>query len=268
MIKFQQVLLGLVLVLSTFVSNAQVFEIEGSVDEKYTPPEGSIFDTEEKSSNNSAYVNYEYKNAIQFNVTSVARGAAALQYERALTSNIVLMGTGGVTIFQDVIKTVLLGYVFDAFGSSERYSLDNSLDKMGIFWGGEFKGYFGEAFNDEFVSFGVRNFSYNLNWIPSSTSYNGSSNISLASFSQQFKETNRDFYIGYGYSSVFNKNLIGELSINAGIRRIKSSEFSIEDIYNFNSNTSYSTIRLKETEFVQLVPTLFVSYKLGFAFEK
>ncbi len=63
-VTFQQVLLGLVLVLSTFISNAQVFEVESSVDEKYTPPEGSIFDTEEKSSNNSAYANYEYKNSI------------------------------------------------------------------------------------------------------------------------------------------------------------------------------------------------------------
>ncbi len=204
---------------------------------------------------------------IQFNVTSVARGAVALQYEGAITSNIVLMGNGDVTIFQDGIKTVLLGYIFVAFGS-ERYSLDNSLDRMGIFWGGEFKGYFGEAFNDDFVSFGVRNFSYNLNWTPASSSYTGPSNVSLTTLSQQFKETNRDFYIGYGYTSVINKNLIGEVSINAGIKRIKSSEFSIEDIYNFNSNTGYSAIQLKETEFVQLVPTLFVSYKLRFAYKK
>lgn len=270
MIGKVHIILVTVLVVFGSNANAQIFDVDNSVDSKYTPPAGSVFDTDLKSSSGgSSYSSYDYKNAILFNASAMLRGAVALEYERGFNKNIVLMGTGGVTLYRDFIKNASLSYFLDE--TSEDF--DITTTKPGIFWGADFKAYFGENFNDDFFTFGIRNFRYNLNYKPAAThnvfnSWNTTSTQNAEAYSQDFKESNLDFYIGYGYTTVFTDNLIGEFSCSIGVRRSKSSSFDLSEISTYSDvqGQSIYAIQLKRTEYTRLTPLFIMSYKIGFAF--
>ncbi len=247
-------------------ASAQIFEVDNSVDAKYTPPEGSIFNTDVKVSGTKGVSMYAYKNTIMFNMTALARGALALEYERALTGSVVVMGTIGTTLYQDYMKV----FFVDILARESDAVYDRTIEGPGLFYGAEFKFYLGDAFDDEFICFGVRGFNYQLSYTP--TAFNtGYSNIpasEFAKYSESFTEKNRDLYFGYGISAIATKNFVHEISWYLGIRQIRSADFSFTELYGSSSwpGTGSYSMQKTRTDYTHLTPTFNMSYKLGFAF--
>ena len=250
----------------TVAAEAQVFDVDNSVDAKYTPPEGSIFETKEKSKSNRGGGS-DFKNTIMINITPVTRGAIALEYGRILSNNFVLTGAGGVTIFHDYIKQVGLNlYGEDPFISEDVFS-----DGLGLFWKGEAQVYFNGAYDSDFVTFGLRNFRYNLIYKPGQGNFSSlASDPIYERFNTNFKESNLDFFIGYGSSYILSANLIAEFSFSIGLRSTKSSSFEIETVQFQNTSSIYSdtqyATQLVQTEYRAILPAILMTFKLGFGF--
>lgn len=90
--------------------------------------------------------------------------------------------------------------------NEEHLRFSNELDQIGLFWRAEFKGYFSEIFDNNFILFGIRNFGCILKWTPSI--YPTYTKIDLTTFSKLFKASNRNLYFSYGALFVINDKLI------------------------------------------------------------
>lgn len=232
--------------LSFTESKAQIFDVDNSVDAKYTPPKNSPFYTDKKYSSSGSQSYADHKNAIRWNLTAIARGTIAMEYERNLIENLNACVGGGVTLFPDYLKLVSLTY-FD-----ETYS-DELIKRAGTgsYMSGELKYYFDFVFDGPFLGLGVRQFNYKAKYEPST-------NIVLPDFT----ETIRDYMLTYGGTVYSGDNFIHEFSMTVGVKTIHSYGYSETSTY---VNSSTQTV-YEQSKVFKLLPTYFLSYKIGFAF--
>lgn len=248
----------LVLLLTTTIGYSQVFEEDNSVDGKYMPPENSLFHIGKEQNKKMGYSSVttpEHGNVIKWNMTSIARGASALEYERKIAGNFVLMGTAGLTFFPDYIKWTLV----NSFIDGETISINS--DGLGIVYGGEAKYYFDYVFDDGYWGIGFRSLQYSLEaqTLVSSAGVTGG----IAN-KPSFTETNRDFYMTWGFMDHYSDNFVGEVSVSTGARLIDSQTTTTTDVWNPNTSSYDSFVTLSPDS--RFVFTFFFSYKLGFSF--
>jgi hypothetical protein len=82
-----------------------------SLDDIYTPPKGSIFDSKKGSSNNNSSSNLsDHKNIIGFNIGLLARSIGAINYERVLSNSFGVSANIGFTFAQDYIRALSRAY--------------------------------------------------------------------------------------------------------------------------------------------------------------
>lgn len=222
--------------------------LRDSLDKKYTPPLYSEFFKEKNSYSSSVGLG----NGLKWNVTTMARGNFAFEYERHLTRGITMMLSGGVLLYPDFLY-------WNGFNASDSGTsgADLTKDKPGYFLGAEFKYYFIEdVFNNTFIGAGFRRFEYNNKF--------GLVGLSAVINNTSFTENLTDYYVTFGRSSMYTDNIFGEFSISTGLKHIQS--------YNLASTTIINPITGDSELDAKLVPdnrlgfTIFFSYKIGFAF--
>lgn len=194
--------LAVISILVFACSSSLVAQIENSttMDRKYIPPSGSIFNTDVKAS--SAPINsisFEYNNIVKSEMSLLSRGVIAFNYERKLFNPISVELGAGVTTFPDYVLYI-------------RASVSDVMDEMltpytngpGYFYKIGFRYNYNEMGDGGFMGIYFRNITHN--YYDQGRSYD------------QYFQASRDLYYDYGVQFPMGNRSTGELSFGIGYR--------------------------------------------------
>lgn len=247
------------------------FSQVNDLDNQYTPPSNSVFNTDPNIKNLSNHNNghSDLKNMIKFVPTMLFRQKAALFYEREIFKTVVVNVGVAKAFGEDVFQKTYLA-TFSSFNSTdlnlspeEIYSNSTWKTTTPMFCAGV-RAYLSDYnFEDSFVELYYRNekTSYLLN-----DSYVTSINYISSDKTVNYKMHAIAF--GYGYSSVFGpkNNFSHEMFVTFGIKFIYYDQIIKKQIYTNGYGPNQSYEKTGTTLTTRILPSVSIGYAFGFGF--
>jgi len=235
--------------LSFFSGVVSAQDFNQTLDDKYTPPEGSVFHSDAKTENGKSS-NKNYSNILALNLTTPLRGAVILQYQRKLTENLAIEVGGGVSVLPPSIY--ITRQVFYTSSNNNLVDFANGDYSMTpqLCFTGAFLYYPDRALDGSYIGLEYRRFNYEMDY---SSAYRSASPFGASI--NAFTAIN-DIQVKYG-GTLGDNDLVSQFYIGTGMR-FGYEEYPEED-YSFWTVSSATYYSLEQTTIIQFLMTLGVT---------